>query len=286
MASTNKTTHYELSQYIGTDKPAYLTDYNQDMSRIDAGIYGAKSLADVNESAIGTLANLSTTAKTDLVSAINEVDGDVATNTANISTNTSNISTNTTNIGNLSNLTTASKTNLVVASNEINSKVGNINNLETNIKTSTVEAINEIVENFNFTSFASYTGNDFTSTGSLVSAITGTLNVATNSDGSIFKVYSDSLLVNIGGSGSATISVNTNIRPTENINIVGAGTLFDEDSSRNFLWVRGASFSVDTNGVLTISLNKDFNDSVYQLYIFNPCLYFAKNFGDVPSPTP
>lgn len=35
MSSTNKTTNYELSQYIGTDKPTYLGDYNGDMLKID-----------------------------------------------------------------------------------------------------------------------------------------------------------------------------------------------------------------------------------------------------------
>ena len=45
MASTNKTTHYDLSQYIGTDKPTYLTDYNQDMSKIDTGINTAQTTA-------------------------------------------------------------------------------------------------------------------------------------------------------------------------------------------------------------------------------------------------
>lgn len=39
MSSTNKTTYYDLSQYIGTDKPTYLGDYNSDMSKIDAGIH-------------------------------------------------------------------------------------------------------------------------------------------------------------------------------------------------------------------------------------------------------
>lgn len=81
MASTNKTTNYNLSQFIGTDKPAWLSDYNQDMSRIDTGIKnaadtatGADGKADANSTAIGTLSNLTTDVKTDLVAAINEVD--------------------------------------------------------------------------------------------------------------------------------------------------------------------------------------------------------------------
>lgn len=35
MSSTNKTNNYNLSQYIGTDKPTYLGDYNGDMLKID-----------------------------------------------------------------------------------------------------------------------------------------------------------------------------------------------------------------------------------------------------------
>ena len=35
MASTNKTTTLDLSQFVGTDKPDWLTDYNDDMEKID-----------------------------------------------------------------------------------------------------------------------------------------------------------------------------------------------------------------------------------------------------------
>lgn len=45
MSSTNKTSYYKLSQYIGTDKPTYLGDYNSDMSKIDAGIHEVQETA-------------------------------------------------------------------------------------------------------------------------------------------------------------------------------------------------------------------------------------------------
>lgn len=45
MSSTNKTTYYNLSQYIGTDKPTYLGDYNSDMSKIDVGIHQVQETA-------------------------------------------------------------------------------------------------------------------------------------------------------------------------------------------------------------------------------------------------
>lgn len=45
MSSTNKTTYYDLSQYIGTDKPTYLGDYNSDMTKIDTAIHSAEDKA-------------------------------------------------------------------------------------------------------------------------------------------------------------------------------------------------------------------------------------------------
>ena len=61
MASTNKTANYELSQYIGTDKPTYLGDYNGDMYKIDAAI---KTNADNITSAAGDASSAVSTANT------------------------------------------------------------------------------------------------------------------------------------------------------------------------------------------------------------------------------
>lgn len=36
MTATNKPENYELSQFVGTDRPTWLGDYNRDMSRIAA----------------------------------------------------------------------------------------------------------------------------------------------------------------------------------------------------------------------------------------------------------
>lgn len=65
MSSTNKTNYYELSQYIGTDKPTYLGDYNSDMSKIDDAIHGVQETATTANQTAGsadakvTLANQS-----------------------------------------------------------------------------------------------------------------------------------------------------------------------------------------------------------------------------------
>lgn len=46
MAHTNQTPNYELSQFLGTDKPAWLVDYNGDMEKIDLGMKAAQDVAD------------------------------------------------------------------------------------------------------------------------------------------------------------------------------------------------------------------------------------------------
>lgn len=66
MASTNKTANYNLSQYIGSDKPTYLGDYNADMLAIDTGMATNKTKADnavsVANAANQTAGNAQTTA--------------------------------------------------------------------------------------------------------------------------------------------------------------------------------------------------------------------------------
>lgn len=46
MAHTNQTPNYGLSEFVGTDKPAWLVDYNGDMEKIDLGMKAAQDVAD------------------------------------------------------------------------------------------------------------------------------------------------------------------------------------------------------------------------------------------------
>ena len=45
MSSTNKTPNYDLSQFVASDKPAWLSDINGDMSKIDTAIKSASDTA-------------------------------------------------------------------------------------------------------------------------------------------------------------------------------------------------------------------------------------------------
>lgn len=86
MSHTNSTPNYNLPQFVGSDKPTWLNDVNGAMSAIDTQMKAnadsatsASTSATTANNAIGTLASLTTTAKTDLVSAINEVDSNADT---------------------------------------------------------------------------------------------------------------------------------------------------------------------------------------------------------------
>ena len=113
MASTNKTTHYELSQYVGSDKPTYLGDYNSDMLKIDSGINSAKTTADTANTAATNAASAASNAQTTADTAV--------TNASNAQTTANGAVAS---IGDLLSLNTINKTNLVAAINEIIEQTG------------------------------------------------------------------------------------------------------------------------------------------------------------------
>lgn len=70
MASTNKTPGLELSQFLATDKPSWLGDYNSDMSKIDTGYTSIKAEA---EGAAGDATNAKNIANNAVATANNAV---------------------------------------------------------------------------------------------------------------------------------------------------------------------------------------------------------------------
>lgn len=77
MSSTNKTTTLKLSQFVGTDKPDWLTDYNEDMKKIDAfattaksDISGAQSAASNAQSVAASASSAANAASTSAANAV------------------------------------------------------------------------------------------------------------------------------------------------------------------------------------------------------------------------
>lgn len=230
MSSTNKTANYNLSQYVGSDKPTYLGDYNADMLAIDTQMKANATLA-------GTA---STTA-----SAANETAGTALTNAG------------------------TAKDAADAAQGTANSALDKALTNEANIA------------NFNLTSFTTYDKDDMTIGGG-VSALSNetTITVATNSDGSLCKIYGS-----VFPSGNATstqfnISFQSTLRPAETITINPAGIV--RRGASNTEVTRSAYISIATTGIITIACTVQSNAD-FGIYLF-PCLYFVKDFGDLPNP--
>lgn len=252
MASTNKTTHYNLSQYVGSDKPTYLVDYNTDMQNIDAGINTTKEKADNNESAIGTLENLETVVKTDLVSSINEINEIATDNKSNIESLQETVNSQDTTITNNT------------------THIGQVADLETTEKSNLVGAVNEILEKFNLNNITSYQKANMTVTGGSISS--GTITVAKNSDGSILKIYGRLRITKTAQTVKVTIQANVNV--TEDITVSPLG------SENGYTGDNLTSAQLKTNGDIVLTIYGTPANNTVSAF-FYPVLIFAKNFGDV-----
>lgn len=109
MGSTNKTTNYELSQYIGTDKPSWLNDYNNDMLKIDTQMK-ANATAAGNAQSTATAADGKADANTESISTLNTQINTPSTGlAATVAAHTTDITNINSKIGNTP-LTTAAQT--------------------------------------------------------------------------------------------------------------------------------------------------------------------------------
>lgn len=117
MSATNHTTNYELPIFVGTDKPAWLVDWNSAMTAIDTAIHTAEGKADQAGTDIGGIVSSISTINSTLTSintAVSQLRIDTNANTGSINTITSLI-------GN-GEPTTTDKT-IIGAINEINAEV-------------------------------------------------------------------------------------------------------------------------------------------------------------------
>lgn len=139
MSATNATTNYALPIFIGTDKPAWLIDWNTAMTDIDAAIKGVDT--DV-QGAIVDISGLNSTVASH-TSTLSTITGQITVINNNLNTATGNINTINSLIGN-GTPTTTDQT-LIGAINELHANQGDLSQLQTTDKSSLVAAINEIL---------------------------------------------------------------------------------------------------------------------------------------------
>lgn len=173
MSATNKTTHYELPVFLGSDKPAWLVDWNGAMGDIDSAIYEAKTTADSASTGITTVAaDLATLSGT-----VSSQGGDISTLSTSLTTLIGTVNTITSLIGN-GEPTTEDKT-IIGAINEINAKIpagGSVaaenvtfDNTDTSlISTNVQEAIEEVAAALpDATGYAVWIGDSYVQANSL-----------------------------------------------------------------------------------------------------------------------
>ena len=176
MSSTNKTSNLELSQFIGTDSPKWLTDYNSDMQKIDAGV-----------AAVQTQANA-----TDLV----------------VSGHTSSIQSNTQSITDQQTAITSLRTDLTSAQgsiNTINSLIGN--GEPTTTDKTIIGAINELAAEIQPSGGVSAASVSYDNT---TSGLT-----ATNVQAAIDEIVSSSNVFTQAGTATGTTAVTIPANATE-----------------------------------------------------------------------
>lgn len=245
MSSTNKTTNYELSQFIGTDKPAWLSDYNGDMGKIDAGIHtaqntatGADGKATANATAIGTLANLTTDAKTNLVAAVNEVD-----------------------------------THADAAANSAASAAGNA--------TQALTQVNALADYFTLSTSVVPVANITSASGTIQG--TPTISIAKNSTNSLGKVYGDIYYTpTVTRWQKITLNIDSGIHPDASFEISTAGLCNTIDSSKS-QQLENVHLRFNPDGKIDVIFYSDITGSQFHVYLM-PCLYFFVDFGDTPVP--
>lgn len=232
MSSSNKTANYQLSQFLGADKPSWLTDVNADMTKIDTQMKANNTLAQQGVTDSASADAKASQAQADATQAL--TNAETAQNTAN-SANTKGQS----------------------ALDKIESF--DLNNFESIPATSIFYYVNDVQQSSNGIRLAD-------------------IHVATNTDGSIFKVYGSITLDPPTATSVGEWRFSTDIRPTQEININSAGIRVNTAQSYTVTTVSFINLKIKVDGTVIISgVRQATEGSFMQL---SPCLYFAKSFGD------
>ena len=267
-ASTNKTTNYELPQFIGTDKPSWLGDINSAMSTIDTGMHDNATAITGIESTVQTASATATQASLDVATltetvttqggSITSIDGRVTTLETDNATNKANITNVTGRVSSLESDNIVNKQNITKNANEL----------------ATLENYMALTDTRQLTTYQTTNGG---------SVATNQLSIALNSTGTMGKIYG---FVKVTGANQNIARVkytNTGIKGvTSEFSIKCAGMVDNGSNPSNTgnadIIVRPPAGS-ETSASIEIR-GTNVATSTTNFYIF-PCIYIFKDFGDV-----
>lgn len=190
MSATNETPNYQLPQYIGTDVPSYLGDFNSAMLKIDTAIKGVDNKATSAESSVATANSNASEAVETAGTAITNAAAAQATATQAKST------------------AETAKATATQAQSDATKALTDINKL-------------------NLTYYQKYTT---ATAGKNVSSILDcNINLVCDSTKKVFKLFGK-VSVAASAKGYASVSFQTVLRPSETITIQGCGVAYDYDT--------------------------------------------------------
>lgn len=250
-ASTNKTTNYELPQFVGTDKPSWLGDFNEAMLTIDTGMHDNATAIDGVESASKT----ATSTANQALQSVSSLSNTVSSQGSSITTINSTLTTQGTAISSIDGRVTTLETDNTTNKSDI-----------TDLKSIT-QALSSYInlnhnESFNKSNAIKFPNNS-----------PSFINVASNEDGSVCKIYGFLAVDSI--SGNTYAEVQTRLRPSEDITI----------NSLEIIGYQGGNSTWYGNVIIRKTGKVEFRVQALGTNSCNvivvPCLLFLTNFGDV-----
>ena len=254
MSSTNHTTNYNLPQFVGSDKPAWLGDINPAMSAIDTAIHNASTTASQGVSDASTAQSRADSAYTKAENA--ETSASTAQTTANTA-----ISNTSTNAGKIATL----------------EAMFNFTNF-THITELPAGSTGGWARGCDLTLAQNADGSLFKFYG---------IYIPTNNTSGNVTVSKPQVAGLTGVYGIATGLYVTNA-PDEAYQVSCAG-LYYSAATGSYIWngnVWQTAIAVGTDGQIYISVNGAQNESIagnqLRFHEYYPCVYFNTNFGDTP----
>lgn len=256
MGYTNKTPNYDLPQYVGTDKPTYLGDFNETMLKIDTALHtNQQNIANANSAV--TTANA--TANQALQSA---TDADTKASTAS---------------------TTANQAKTIAES-----ATDTANNAQDDATTAN-NNITALTQLLNISQISTINASSITvsqdSGSATIDSSTLNLKLATNQTQSLGKIYGLLRVRHNTSQNTIRVIIQTNLKPTTNITINESINVIAHGPTINEYYSKYTGFTILTNGQIHFSTNNDMGGSSTDFHLL-PFLYFLKDFGDSIPDTP
>lgn len=263
---SGETTNYDLPQFVGTDKPTWLGDFNTAMASIDAGM--AENASDITS--LGTRV-------TSAESAASQASTDVASLTSTVSTLSSNVQSATTTANNAQSTATS-------ALNTANTADGKADTNATAIATnaSAISALDTRItanegdiQKFNLNTVSEIKPSRVTGTFTIPD--NSKISFATNSDGSIASLSGQLTCTNVTAAGTAKIA--TSLRPESEMTVWGVCISATYAGTTAFKRLQQVGMTFKTNGDIVFPVDMVANNDSCRLIFINTMI-FIKDLGE------